>query len=81
MTPLWDGLKNATDIVDAGNTSFLTSIIRQLADRMDEEANFMEEVQGQVGSLCHLTLQEHHQNYIDSNALRTYPEQGVYLTE
>lgn len=74
MTPLWDGLKNAKDIVDAGNTSCLTSMIRQLADRMDEEANFMEEVQGQVGSLRHLTLQEHYQKYIYSNALRPYPE-------
>lgn len=55
MTPLWDGLKNAKDIVDAGNTSCLTSMVRQLADGMDEEANFMEEVQGQVGSLRHLT--------------------------
>ncbi len=56
MTPLWDGLQDAQEIAEAGDTSLLTSLIRQMADRIDEEAKFMETVHGQVGSCLNLGM-------------------------
>lgn len=48
MTPLWDGLKDAQEVLESGNTSRLAGLLRQLADRVEQEADFMESVNAEV---------------------------------
>lgn len=48
MTPLWEGMRSAQHIVEAGSTSRLANMLRQLADKMEKEADFMESVHDQV---------------------------------
>ncbi|CAL8462138.1 g1669 [Coccomyxa elongata] len=47
LTPLWEGMRSAQHIVEAGSTSRLANMLRQLADKMEKEADFMESVHDQ----------------------------------
>ena len=50
LTPLWDGLVDASEILQATETSHLASSMTQLADLLDHQADAMEACFEQVGS-------------------------------
>lgn len=52
MTPLSEGATNSHEIVEAANVSHLTALMRQLADHIDKEADFMESALERVSLYC-----------------------------